>query len=72
MVAGAPLNIEVFREVLGLHSFIQEHMLELCFQWEKQILNNRHISHMLFGDNLMEKISQGMALGSLWVRVPQI
>lgn len=72
MMVGAPLNIKVFRGVLGLHSFIQEHMLELCFQWEKQILNNRYISHVLFGDNLMEKISQGMGLGSLWARVPQI
>ena len=72
MLVGAPLNIKVFRGVLGLYSFIQEHMLELCFQWEKQILNNRYISHVLFGDNLMEKISQGMGLGSLWARVPQI
>lgn len=72
MMVGAPLNIKVCRGVLGLHSFIQEHMLELCFQWEKQILNNRYISHVLFGDNLMEKISQGMGLGSLWARVPQI
>ena len=39
-----------------IHTF-NRHALKLCSQRERPITNNRHISHVLLGDNFMEKIS---------------
>lgn len=70
IVAGAPLNIRVFRGVLGLHPFIpQVHAGALLPVGETDNKQQIHISCYL-ETILWRKISHVRGIGSLWRGVP--